>query len=57
MNTNKKFILNMDELEYAKFPLDELFSLEVNNNNVKYEFIIRFSSINKNLICFGSGAI
>ncbi|WP_156096049.1 glycosyl transferase family 2 [Methanobacterium sp. SMA-27] len=46
----------MDELEYTKFPLDELFSLEVNNNNVKYEFIIRFSSINKNLICFGSGA-
>lgn len=56
MDTKKKFILKIQELEQFKFPLDELFSLQVNYNNVKYEFIIRFSSSNKNLICFGSGA-
>jgi hypothetical protein len=53
----KKFILNdMDVIELFNFPLDELFELEVNHNNVKYEFLIRFSSNNKNMICFGSGA-
>jgi hypothetical protein len=56
IDTNKNFIFNMEELKLAQFPLDELFSLQVNHNNVKYEFLVRFSSINKNLICFGSGS-
>ena len=56
IDTNKKFVFDMDELKFAEFPLDELFSLQVNYNNVKYEFLIRFSSSNKNLICMGSGA-
>lgn len=56
MINTKKFVFDLEELEDAKFPLDELFSLEVNHNNVKYEFLIRFASKNKNLICFGSGA-
>ena len=30
--------------------------MEVNYNNVKYEFLVRFSNTNKNLICPGSGA-
>lgn len=53
---NKKLIFSISELEHVKFPLDELFELQVNHNNVKYEFLIRFSSNNKNLICMGSGA-
>lgn len=56
VNTNKKFVIDIDELKFAEFPLDELFSLQVNHNNVKYEFLIRFSSSDKNLICLGSGA-
>ena len=56
MNINHKLIVNMDELNETEFPLDKLFSLKVNSNDVKYEFLIRFSSSNKNLICFGSGA-
>lgn len=56
MDTNKQFIFNIEELKLAQFPLDELFSLQVNHNNVKYEFLVRFSSTIKNLICFGSGS-
>lgn len=56
MDGIKEFILDMYDLENAEFPLNELFSLQINHNNVKYEFLIRFSSNNKNLICFGSGA-
>lgn len=46
----------MDELESVELPLDELFYLQVNDDNIKYEFLIRFSSSNKNVICLGSGA-
>lgn len=56
MDIGKKFILNIGELEYAEFPLDELFSLEVHHHGVKYEFLVRFASGNDNMICFGSGA-
>lgn len=56
IDTNQKFVCEIDELKFLEFPLDELFFLQVNHNNVKYEFLIRFSSNNKNLICFGSGA-
>ena len=56
MDTNKKFIIDKSDLESAQLPLDELFSLQVNYNDVIYEFLIRFSSKNKNLICTGSGA-
>lgn len=47
--------LDMAEIENYEFPMDEPFGLEVNYNNVKYEFIIRFASKNTNLLCFGSG--
>ena len=47
--------LGLDEIEDYEFPLDEPFGLEVNFMNIKYEFIIRFSSENSNLLCFGSG--
>lgn len=56
MFTKKEFILTMSELQTTEFPLDELFSLQINHNNVKYEFLVRFASENKNLICLGSGA-
>jgi len=56
MFTKEEFILNISELENTEFPLDELFSLQINHNNIKYEFLVRFSSKNKNLICLGSGA-
>lgn len=56
MDTRKKFILNMEELELTEFPLDELFALEVYHNHVKYEFLVRFASDNQNMVCFGSGA-
>ena len=56
MDTNKKFIMDINELKNSEFILDELFTLEINHNNVKYEFLIRLASQNKNLICFGSGA-
>lgn len=53
---NKKFILNFDELENYNFPFDELFKLQVNHNDVKYDFLVRLASKNSNLICWGSGA-
>lgn len=56
MKTKRRFILDIEELVSAEFPLDELFSLEVHHNDVKYEFLVRFASSNNNLICFGSGA-
>ncbi|MBZ9570431.1 hypothetical protein KQY27_02585 [Methanobrevibacter sp. TMH8] len=48
--------LELDEIFDYDFPQDELFGLEILENNVKYEFLIKLSSFNKNLICFGSGA-
>ena len=36
--------------------MDEPFGLEINHENVKYCFIIRLASDNKNLICMGPGA-
>lgn len=56
MKTKRRFILDIEELVSAEFPLDELFSLEVHHNDVKYEFLVRLASSNNNLICFGSGA-
>lgn len=53
---NKRTLVDINELKSARFPLDELFYLIVKNDNVKYQFLVRFSSTNKNLICFGSGA-
>jgi hypothetical protein len=57
INVNlKNLVLSIEELKYIELPLDELFSLQINHNDVKYEFLIKLSSHNKNLICFGSGA-
>ncbi|MBF4468092.1 MAG: hypothetical protein ISP01_01675 [Methanobrevibacter arboriphilus] len=49
--------LKIDDITKYKFPTDEYFGLEVLDNNVKYEFIIRLSSSNKGLLCLGSGVI
>ena len=43
--------LNINELEAYDFPLNKVFGLEVISEGIKFCFIIRFSSINKNLIC------
>ena len=48
--------VDFDEIETYSFPLDELFGLEINHEDVKYCFIIRFSSTNKNLICMAPAA-
>lgn len=53
---DKIIILNIDEIESYKFPLDEPFGLQINYEEVKYCFIIKLSSNNKNLICCGTGA-
>ena len=48
--------LELDEIETYGFPLDEVFGLEINYDNVKYCLITKLASNNKNLICFGPGA-
>ena len=48
--------LEFDEVESYVFPLDEAFGLEVMYEGIKFCFIIKFSSTNKNLICCGPGA-
>ncbi|OEC93751.1 MULTISPECIES: hypothetical protein [Methanobrevibacter] len=51
-----KINVDFEELDNYKFIMDEPFSLEVNYNHVKYNFIIKFSSNNNNLICCAPGA-
>ena len=56
----------MDELEYIKldfseiedysFPINSPFRLQINYDDIKYDFVVRFSDVNKNLICFANGA-
>ena len=48
--------IDFDEIDEFKFPIDIPFELHVNYKNIIYCLIIRFSSKNKNLICFGPGA-
>lgn len=53
--------LKLSELDNElSFPLDDLFFLEITDDThrteIKYEFLIRFSSINTNLIVFGNAA-
>lgn len=48
--------LNLDEIESYDFPLDVPFGLDITHEDVRYCFIIKLSSNNKNLICFGPGA-
>ncbi len=54
--TNNVISLDFDEIIDYKFPLDTDFGLEINYNGILYHFVIKFSSKNKNLICFGPGA-
>jgi hypothetical protein len=56
LETDKKYVVTLEELIDVDFPLDEPFFLLVNHEGVKYEFIIRFASDNQELIAFGSGA-
>ncbi|ADZ09162.1 hypothetical protein Metbo_0913 [Methanobacterium lacus] len=56
MNTEDNFIMNLSDLKSFNYPKDKLFSLQINHAQVKYEFLVRLASNNKNLICFGSGA-
>lgn len=53
---NNVIYLKLEEIENYSFPTDSVFGLEVVENGVKYDFIINFSSTNKNLIAFGAGA-
>ena len=52
----QKFVLDINEILNFDFPMDEQFELEINYNNVKYEFLVKFSSVKKGLICFGPAA-
>ena len=54
--SNTEIHLKIDEIEDFKFPQDKDFKLKVTHNNIEYDFIIKLSSRNKNLIAFGSGA-
>lgn len=62
MNTLKNWVKNVinlkiDEIDKYEFPRDEYFGLEILDNDVKYELIIKLSSSNKGLLCMGSGVI
>jgi len=54
---NNIISLNLDEISSYDFPLNEYFGLEIVENEIKYEFLIKISSVNKNLICNGSGGV
>ena len=54
--SNTEIHLKIDEIEDFKFPQDKDFKLKVTHNNVEYDFVVKLSSRNKNLIAFGSGA-
>ena len=54
--SDKVICLTYDEIDDYKFPLDTDFGLEINYNEILYHFIIKFSSKNNNLICFGPGS-
>ena len=51
-----KISIDMEDIVDYDFPLDEPFALEIIHKGCRYDFIIRLSSSNENLICFGSGA-
>ena len=53
---DKIFDMGLENIENFNFPLNELFGLKVMHNNVKYCFLVRFSTENDKLICVGSGA-
>lgn len=48
--------LEMDEIESFNFPADEPFALEIMHRDRLFYFIIKFSTQNKNFICFAPGA-
>ena len=48
--------LNIYEILNYDFPIDEPFGLKVNYKDVPFDFVIRLSSKNKNLICTSPGA-
>lgn len=48
--------LDIYEIVNFDFPMDEPFGLKVNYKGVPFDFIIRLSSKNKNLICTSPGA-
>lgn len=47
--------LDINEIEYYNFPLNELLGIEIEYSGIKFEFIAHFTD-NPNLLCFGSGA-
>jgi hypothetical protein len=49
-------ILDIKELDNYDLPVDKFFKLTINYDIIKIELLMRISSLNKNLICFGSGA-
>ncbi len=48
--------LTLDEIETYDFPKDKLFGLEVNHENVRYCFMMRLASDNRNLLCLAPAA-
>ncbi len=58
MNTILKNMIKVDydKIEGYEFPLDNVFSLQINFKNTLYHFIIRLSSKSNKMICFGPGA-
>lgn len=48
--------LTIDEIIDFDFPIDEPFGLKVNYKGIPFDFVVRLSSKNKNLICTSPGA-
>ena len=47
--------LDINEIEFYRFPLNKLLGIEIIHSGIKFEFIVHFTD-NPNLLCFGSGA-
>lgn len=48
--------ISIDEIETYRFPMDELFGIEIIHDNALFYLIVKFSKENKNFICFAPGA-
>ena len=55
--TNKIILIKYEDLYDLNFPLNQLFELKVDFNNIIYEFLINIKSHSDKLIVLGSGTL
>ena len=53
ISTEKNIMINFEDIEDYKFPLDNIIRIDVMKNNIKYPFIIKFSSNDNYIFSFG----